>query len=165
MSTSKRTGWECRFCSENLKPQSLIGWRRLLWIVPVRTFRCPHCFHTFQKPVAIVAAIPLVGKLFCEKRRLVASVSKTISGVVRRGKSSRRDHVHAGRIVRFGRWAGKVESGLSGLLGKVFRTLLLQVLWPFHWFSKNLPGSGDWSSPTYRSKSGRRSRTREHDEH
>lgn len=155
MSADERTGWECRFCFEKLKPQPLIGWRRLLWIVPVRAFRCPHCFNLFQKPAAMIAAIPFVGNLFCSKRGVSGSVSEMISTVARRGKSSRRNYVHEGWFVRFARWTGRVESNAGETLGRFFRTLL----WPFHRFSKKFLGTSDKSQRSYHSKSRKRSRS------
>lgn len=160
MSADERTGWECRFCIEMLKPQPLIGWRRLLWIVPVRAFRCPHCFKKFQKPVAFIAAIPFVGKLFCEKRGVSGSVSQMISKVVRRGKSSRRNYVKEGWFVSSACWIENAESKASYFLGKSCRTLGQQVLWPFHWFSGKFPRSGGKSLPSHRSKSRSCSRSR-----
>ena len=158
MSADERTGWECRFCSEKLKPQLLVGWRRLLWPVPIRTFRCPHCFSTFQKPAAFVAAIPLVGKLFCEKRGGAANVSVMISRVARRRNSSHRSYVNAGWIVRFARWTGYAESRTTDFLCKTFRDLWRLCLWPVQWFSKKFLRSGDNSLPSFRSKSRIRSR-------
>jgi hypothetical protein len=160
MSADERTGWECRFCRETLKPQSLIGWRRLLWIVPVRTFRCPHCFNTFRKPAAFIASIPFAGRLFCEKRGVSASVAEMLSNSSLRGKKSRRNYVNAGWLVRFARWSGRVESNVVETLGRFFRTLL----WPFHWFSKTFLGTSDKSQRSNRSKSRRRSRSSRSDD-
>lgn len=159
MSANERTGWECRFCSEELQPQPLIGWQRLMWIVPVRNFRCPHCFNTYQKPVALIRAIPFVGRLFCEKRGVAAIVSGMISGVTRRGRSRHRNYVNAGWFVRFARWTGSVESKTIDFAGRILRTLSLKMLWPFLWFSKTLPRSNDKSPSSYRSRSKRRSRS------
>ncbi len=159
MSADERTGWECRFCSEKLQPQPQIGWQRLLWIVPVRKFRCPHCFNTYQKPVALIAAIPLVGRLFCEKRGVAANVSGMISGAARRGRSSQRNYVNAGWFVRFARWTGSVESKTADFVGRILRTLSLKILWPLHWFSKTFLRSNDKSPSSNRSRSKRRSRS------
>ena len=145
MSASERTGWECRFCSEQLRSESPVGWRRLLWIVPVRTFRCPHCFHTFLKPVESVAAIPVVGKLFCEKHGVSATVSELISRVFKRHENSNiggeKRYVNAGWVVRFGRWTENMELRVSDYFSRTFRPLWLGCLWPFHWFSKKFLGS------------------------
>ncbi len=160
MSADERTGWECRFCFEKLKPQSLTGWRRLLWIVPVRTFRCPHCFNTFQKPAAFIAAMLLARRIFCEKRGVSASVSEMLSNPPLRGKTSRRNYVNPGWFVRFARWTGRVEANAAETFGRFFRSLL----WPLHWFSKKLLGTSDKSQPSDRSKSRRRSRSSRSDD-
>lgn len=156
MSANERTGWECRYCMEQLKSQSLTGWRRLLWIVPVRTFRCPHCFNTFQKPAVFVAAIPFVGRLFCEKHGVTRSISGMLSNAPLRGKKSRRNYVNAGWFVRFARWTGRAESNAGETLGRFFRAFL----WPFHWFSKTFLRASENSQRSDRSKSRRRSRSR-----
>jgi hypothetical protein len=160
LSVDERSGWECRFCSEKLKQQPLAGWSRLLWIVPVRPFRCPHCFNTFQKPAAFVAAIPFVGRLFCEKRGVAASVSGIFSGRVRRKRSSQRNYVNAGWFVRFARWTVSAETKTVDLFGRVFRTVIRKVLWPFHRFSKKFLRSKHNRLPPYRSKSRKRHRSR-----
>jgi len=160
MSTDEKTGWECRFCFEKLKRQPLIGWRRLLWIVPVRSFRCPHCFNTYQKPAAVVAAIPFVGRLFCEKRGVSGRVSGILSRPSVRGKTSRRNYVHVSWFMRLAHWAGRVESKTSVTFGRVFRTLL----WPFHWFSKTFLGASETSQRSNRSKARKRSRSSRSDD-
>ena len=167
MSADERSGWECRFCSEKLQPQPLVGWRRLLWIVPVRAFRCPHCFNSYQKPAAFIATLSVVGKLFCEKRGVAANVSGMISSMVRRGRSSQRnqrDYVNAGWLVRLARWTGSAETKTFDVLRRVCRTAIRQVLWPFHWFSKKFLRSKDKLLSPYRSKSRRRSRSHQDDE-
>lgn len=158
MSADRPTGWKCRFCSIKLKPQSLVGWRRLLWTVPVRTFRCPHCFRTFQKPAAFVAAIPLVSIIFSEKRGGAANVLNMISGVARRQKRRQQDYVNAGWFVLFARWTGNVESRAYYFFCKHLRPLWLLCLSPFHWFSKKFLRSRHNSLPSFRSKSRTRSR-------
>ena len=160
MSADKRTGWECRFCFEKLKSQPLIGWRRLLWIIPVRTFRCPHCFNRFLKPVAFIAEIPFVGRLFCEKRGMSASVSEMLSNPAICGKKSRRNYVNAGWFVRFARWTGRVDSSAEEIFGRFFRIFL----WPFHWFSMKFMGNSDQTRRSDRSRARQRSRATHRDD-
>lgn len=107
MSDAKKHGWVCGFCSERLKQQSLVSWHRLLWFLPIRTFRCPHCFQLFRKPVAFVSVIPIVGTLFCEKQGGTAAVSSVISKITR--KRRRRTYEQAGMLVRLVRWTGRVR--------------------------------------------------------
>lgn len=163
MTSDEQSGWECRFCSEKLKPQPLLGWRRLFWIVPVREFRCPHCFNTFKKPVAVIAAIPLVGGLFCEKRGVSVHVAGMISGAARRGKSRRRNYVNASWVVRFGRWTGSLESKVSGFISRIIRAFVMNALWPFHWLSREFLKSKVMSRNKYRSRSDRRPRSHDHE--
>ncbi len=136
MSEAKQYGWECGFCSERLKQQSLVGWRRLLWFVPIRTFRCPHCFQLFRKPVAFVSMIPIIGTMFCEKRGGTAAVSGIISVVAR--KRRRRTYAQAGMLVRLAHFVEIIESKLSDALDVVMRTFSLVFLRPFRWVSKRL---------------------------
>jgi len=158
MSADRPTGWRCRFCSIKLKPQSLVGWQRLLWTVPVRTFRCPHCFRTFYKPPAFVAATPLVSRIFSEKRGRSAEVLNMIPGVARRQRNSYQSYVNVGWFVLFARWTGDVESRTFDFLCRKLRPLWLLCLSPFRWFSKRFLRSGYNSRPSFRSKSRGRSR-------
>ena len=148
-----RTGWDCRFCREKLKQQSLTGWRRLFWIFPVRTFRCPHCFNTFRKPVVVIASIPVVGPLFCEKRGVSASVSRLWSKPLVRRKKRSRNYITVGWFVRFARWTGRIDSNLSQTIGRLFRA----CLWPLHLFSKKFLTTSQNSLRSGRSKSRKRS--------
>ena len=161
MSADRPTGWKCRFCSIKLRPQSLVGWRRLLWTVPVRPFRCPHCFRTFHKPPAFVAATPLVSRFFTENRGNSADVLNMIPGVARRQRNSYQNDMRAGWFVLFARWTSDIESRAFYFLCRNLRPLWLLCLSPFHWFSKRYLRSGYNWLPSLRSKS--RSRSRRND--
>lgn len=163
MPTEERTGWECRFCFEQLKRCPLVGWQRLFWFVPVRTYRCPHCFNTFRKPPEFIAAIPFVRQIFCEKRGVSAKIRGTMADLTGRKSSSRRNYVNAGFMVRFARWTSSIETKASDFVKDSARRIWLMILWPLYWLSQKL-GISKRSLPSYRSKSRRRSRSRRRDE-
>ena len=163
MATEERTGWECRFCFEQLKRSPLVGWQRLLWFVPVRPYRCPHCFNTFQKPVGVLTYIPFVKQIFCEKRGAAASLRGTIANAAGRKTSSRRNYVNPNWIVRFARWTGKIETRASDNFKRIVRKIWLTFLWPIYWLSRKT-GISNRSLPSYRTKSRKRSGSRRHDE-
>ena len=163
MSTEDGKGWECRFCFEQLKQTPLIGWRRALWFIPVRSYRCSHCFHTFQKPTDQIARLPFVRGIFCEKRGVTARIRGIFSVLRSPRKSSRRNYVNPGWLVRFSRWSTKFETTASERFKGICKRLWLILLWPFRWLSKIFLKSKD-SSSTYPSKGRRRSSSQTRDE-
>ncbi len=164
MSSEERTEWECRFCFEQLKRCPLVGWQRLLWFVPVRPYRCPHCFNNFQKPVGVLVTIPFVKQIFCEKRGVAASFRGTIGNVAGRKTSSRRNYVNPNWFVRFAQWTGKIETRAADSFKGIVRTIWLTFLRPLSWLSRKT-GISSRSRPSYRTKSRRRSGSTRHDEH
>ena len=164
MSTDERTGWVCRFCFEQLKRCRSVGWQRLLWFVPVRPYRCPHCFSKFQKPVGFLACVPFVKQIFCEKRGVAASFRGAIGNVAKGKTNSRRNYVNPNWFVRFARWTGKIETKASNSFKGIVRKIWLTFLWPVYWLSQKT-GISSRSLPSYRTKSRKRSGSRRHDEH
>jgi len=164
MSSEERTGWECRFCFEQLKRCPLVGWQRLLWFVPVRPYRCPHCFNNFQKPVGVLVTIPFVKQVFCEKRGVAASFRGKIANLAGGKTSSRRNYVNPNWFVRFARWTGKIETRASDRFKGMVRKIWLTSLWPLYWLSRKT-GISSRSRPSHRNKSRRGSDSRRHDEH
>ncbi len=163
MSTEERTGWECRFCFEQLKRSPSTGWQRLLWFIPVRPFRCPHCFNTFQKPIGLLASVPFVKQVFCEKRGVAAELRGAIANQAGRKKSSRRNYVNSGWFVRFARWSGKIETRVSDGFKGFVRKIWLTFLWLQSWLSRKT-GISKRSRITYRTNSRKRSASSRHDE-
>lgn len=158
MSEAPKYGWECGFCSERLKQQSLVGWHRLMWFLPIRTFRCPHCFQLFRKPVALVSMIPVIGMIFCEKRGGTAAVSGIISVVAR--KRRRKVYEQGGMLVRLARCVEFVESKFSDGLDVALRTVSLVLLRPFRRLSKRFQRSTRDPLPPLTGKTIRRTRVR-----
>ena len=158
MSKAKQYGWECGFCAERLKQQSLVGWHRLMWFVPIRTFRCPHCFQLFRKPFVFVSMIPIIGTIFCEKRGGTAAVSGIVSVVARRRR--RRTYEQVGMLVRLARFVEITESKLSAAFDVVTRPLSLVFFRPFRWLSKRLHRSMRGPLPPLTGKTIRRKRVR-----
>jgi hypothetical protein len=164
MATEEKTGWECRFCFERLKRSPSLGWQRLLWFVPVRPYRCPHCFNTFQKPVGFLANIPFVKHVFCEKRGLYAGLRGLIVKLAGRKTDSRRNYVNPNWFVRFARWTGEIETRASDAFKGTVRKIWLTFLWPLHWLSRKT-GNSHRSLQSCRTKSRKRHGSRHHDEH
>ena len=164
MSTEERTGWQCRFCFQQLKRIPSVGWQRLLWFLPVRPFRCPHCFNTFQKPVGVLTSIPFVTQIFCEKRGWPASIRGMIASMAGRKTSSRRNYVNPNWFVRFSRWTGEIETKASDAFKGTVRQIGLTILWPVYWLSRKT-GISNRALHSNRTQSRRRSGPRRHDEH
>ncbi len=137
MALDKQSGWECRFCSERLRPYPLRGWKRLLCVFPIRKFKCPHCFDIFLKPISLLAGIPFVRPLFCEKTSVAASISERISSRrTDRPKLKQKNHEKAGFLLRLGHQVSLLEGRASNSAGKFFHACWLGCLWPLHWLSR-----------------------------
>ena len=163
MSTEETTGWECRFCFEQLKRCPCVGWQRLLWLVPVRPHRCPHCFNTFQKPVGVLANLPFVKQIFCEKRGVSAKLRRTMANVAVRKTSRRRNYANPNWMVRFTRWSCKIETKALESFKDIFHRIWMLLLWLIYWLSRKT-GISNRSLLSSRSKPRRRSRSRSRDE-
>ena len=154
MASDEQSRWECRFCFERLRPYPLSGWKRLLYVFAIRKFKCPHCFNMFVKPIDLVARIPFVGKLFCEKSNAAASIGARIRSL-RTGRSKReqKDRRKVGFLLRLGHQVSLLERRVSDCVGTVFRACWLGCLWPLHRLSRKLTRLGKSKSRERRRKS------------
>lgn len=139
MSSKQAPGWECRFCFEQLKRCPTTSWqRRLRWVIPVRRFRCPHCFNTFQKPAGLIAAIPFVRRIFCEKRGVWVGIQEVTSGIAGSRKNNQRNYVNANLLVRFSRWTDRTESRISDSVKQSAHTVWVRFMQSRHWLNRKL---------------------------
>lgn len=82
--------YKCSFCSDRLEPLKFRGWRVILLILPIRDFRCPHCFAVFSKPVAWIGSclpsvsIPKIDDVSKSVRRANRSAAKTSDTFLKR---------------------------------------------------------------------------------
>jgi hypothetical protein len=119
--SDRSSPYRCNFCAENLHQQSLEGWKRFLVLTPLRSFKCPHCFTVFLRPLSVIGVLPGIRWLFGtapkEKLRLAMDTAKRGSE-----KSSGMEWKLGRSLVKLGRWITSAEQGLvSGLLGIVHR--------------------------------------------
>lgn len=79
--------YKCSFCSDRLEQLKFRGWRVILVFLPMRDFRCPHCFTVFSKPVVWIGrclptvAVPKiegVSKQIRRANRAASSKSSTL---------------------------------------------------------------------------------------
>lgn len=120
--SSDRSGpYRCNFCAENLHQQSLEGWKRILILTPLRSFKCPHCFNVFLRPLSVIGYLPGVRWLFgtAPKDKLRQAMNTAKRGSE---KSSGMEWKLGRSLLKLGRWITSAEQGLvSGLLGMVHR--------------------------------------------
>lgn len=75
----RRSRYRCSFCSENLLLLPYRGWGRWRRMLPVRRYRCPHCFETVTRPVEWIGTCGPFRDWF---RQSTASASADTSGLV-----------------------------------------------------------------------------------
>ncbi|MBL8811098.1 MAG: hypothetical protein JNM43_13050 [Planctomycetaceae bacterium] len=123
MTENRSSPYRCNFCAEYLHQQPLTGWNRLLFWLPVRTFKCPHCFNVFRRPNAILGALPGMRWLFGQGsrdslRKAVGSANKTSD------RSSKAEWKIGKGLVKLGRSITNAEqwmvNGLLSLVHKIF---------------------------------------------
>lgn len=105
MSGGKTSPYKCTFCSDRLMREKFRGWRRLLIVLPVRDFKCPHCFAVFTKPIEWIGQ-------FLPRPTPVNGNLKRVSRKARRAAESSTDRL-AQRLFRvlskFGKWVTRIE--------------------------------------------------------
>lgn len=117
MSSHKTSNYRCNFCSDHLMQRQFHGWRIWMYLLPVREFKCPHCFEVFLRPVQIIGRLPIISGLFAQSSPLKDAMSRT-------RKRSRRRSTDTGAIegvsrglAKFGRKVNKAEEvGMSAVL-------------------------------------------------
>jgi hypothetical protein len=97
------------------------GWRVWMYLLPVREFKCPHCFEVFLRPIEIIGRLPLVSSLFARSSPLKDAVSRSRKRSRRRSTASESVGGVSRGLARFGRKVNKVEeAGMSALLKLIY---------------------------------------------
>lgn len=148
MSRKSPSPYKCSFCSDRLEQLKFRGWRVVLMLLPMRDFRCPHCFNVFSKPVTWIGrylstiSIPEIEGVSKRVRQANRAASSTSGGLVR-------------RCLKFLSRLGKRVTEIEEFLGGQFRK---SILWlsPHRWKkrrrnSENSDGSGRRRSERHRS--------------
>ncbi len=98
--------YKCSFCSDRLEQLKFRGWRVILMLLPMRDFRCPHCFGVFSKPVAWsgrcfpTVSIPKIEGVSKRVRRANRSASDKSDTLLKRFLKS---------LSRLGKWVTDIE--------------------------------------------------------
>lgn len=54
---NKKSPYECTFCNEHLRSVPPNVWQRVAALFLIQTFRCPHCFHRYIRPLAVLGRV------------------------------------------------------------------------------------------------------------
>ncbi len=90
MSRKPPSPYRCSFCSDRLEQLKFRGWRVIFLVLPVRDFRCPHCFAVFSKPVSWIGrclptiSIPKIERVSKRVRRANRAASNTSDTLLKR---------------------------------------------------------------------------------
>jgi len=123
------------------------GWRRWMSLMPVREFKCPHCFEVFLKPPEAIGRLPLIGAFF-RRSRLKTSRRLPVRGRSSSGTMPRNRRV-AKSLSGFGRTVTRAERAVVGSLLRV-----IQLLNPARWtFGSSRRSRGDASRTRQRDRS------------
>lgn len=125
---NKTTFYRCGFCRERLATVEFSVSDLLRGCFLLRSYQCPHCFHSFVRPFIWIGRLPLVGRLL---QNAGTSQPAAQPGVF----PTREGDVggpFARRIAKFGRWVQrcdrKVARGFVAIIGGI---------WSVVWF---IPG-------------------------
>ena len=145
--------YKCSFCSDRLEQLKFRGWRVILLILPIRDFRCPHCFAVFSKPVAWIG-------------RCLPSVSMPkMDGVSKRVRRANRTAANTSdtflkRCLKMLSRRGKRVTDLEEFLGSQFKKSI-SWLSPQAWRKRRRSSETSDSSGRRRSERHRSSRDHE----
>lgn len=109
--------YKCSFCSDRLEQLKFRGWRVILLVLPMRDFRCPHCFAVFSKPVSWIGrclpsiSVPKIEGVSKRVRRVNRAASNTSDTLLK-------------RCLKFLSRLGKRVTNAEEFLGGLFRQLL-----------------------------------------
>lgn len=148
MSRKPPSPYKCSFCSDRLEPLKFRGWRVVLLILPIRDFRCPHCFAVFSKPIALIGrclptvSIPKMEGVSKRVRRANRTAANTSDTFLKRCLKT---------LSRLGKWVTETEE----FLGSKFKKSI-SILSPQWWRrrrrnSETSDGSGRRRSERHRS--------------
>ena len=145
--------YKCSFCSDRLEPLKFRGWRVILLLLPMRDFRCPHCFAVFSKPVSWIGrclptiSVPKIEGMSKRVRRANRAASNTSDTLLKRCLRF---------LSRLGKGVADVEEFLGGLLKQS-----LTWLNPQRWKKRRRHSETSYSSGRRRSEQHRSSRDHE----
>ena len=109
MSTHKTSKYRCNFCSEHLMQRQFNGWRRWMYLLPVREFKCPHCFEVFMRPIEQIGRLPFVSGFFGQSSPLKEVVSRTRSRRSRSQSSLEPGRRISRSLANFGKKVNRME--------------------------------------------------------
>lgn len=58
MLNHRKTSYNCRFCNEQLMRRELHETSLVYRLLPLKSFKCPHCFCTYARPDEVFLIIP-----------------------------------------------------------------------------------------------------------
>lgn len=140
--------YKCSFCSDRLEQLKFRGWRVILTLLPMRDFRCPHCFAVFSKPVAWIGrclpsvSIPKIEGVSKRVRRANRAASDKSDTLVKRCLKS---------LSRLGKWVTNVEEFVGSQFKKSISWLSPQAWRRRRRNSETSDGSGRQRSERHRS--------------
>ena len=117
MSSKPPSPYKCTFCSDHLEQLKFRGWRVIFLVLPMRDFRCPHCFAVFSKPVSWIGrclptiSIPKIGGVSKRVRRANRAASNTSDTLLK-------------RCLKFLSRLGKGVTDAEEFLGRLFKPSL-----------------------------------------
>lgn len=153
MSRKPPSPYKCSFCSDRLEQLKFRGWRVVLMLLPLRDFRCPHCFAVFSKPVTWIGrclptvSIPKIEGVSKRVRRANRAASTTSDTVLKRCLKF---------LARLGKWVTNAEEFLGSMCKKCF-----SILSPRAWTKRRRSSETSDSSGRRRSERHRSSRDHE----
>jgi hypothetical protein len=108
------------------------GWRCWMYVLPVREFKCPHCFEVFTRPIELIGQLPVISSFVGQSSPLKDVVSRSRSRRSRSQSSLEPGRRISRSLANFGKKVNRMEQGaFAGFVG------LVRFLNPFRWFSKS----------------------------
>ena len=153
MSRKSPSPYKCSFCSDRLEQLKFRGWRVILLLLPMRDFRCPHCFAVFSKPVSWIGrclptiSVPKIEGVSKRVRRANRAASSTSDTLLK-------------RCLKFLSRLGQRVTNAEEFLGGLFRQSLTWLN-PQKWKKRRRHSETSDSSGRRRSEQHRSSRDHE----
>ena len=145
--------YKCTFCSDRLEQLKFRGWRVIFMVLPMRDFRCPHCFNVFSKPVRWIGrclptiSVPKIEGVSKRVRRANRAASNTSDTLLK-------------RCLKFLSRLGKGVTDAEEFLGRLFKQSLTWLN-PQVWKKRRRHSQTSDSSGRHRSERHRPSRDHE----
>ncbi len=120
MSSNRQSRYCCRFCSEQLVRRELHETSAIYRLLPVKTFKCPHCFCTYTRPAEAFLMIPGLQRLLNRRGTKQTEVQQKNYGL---SDERRFPFTPLGVLARIARFTGTIEKLIWGLLLGVLKLL------------------------------------------